>query len=141
MRPIALAGLAALLVATVTSADEPTAQSAVAAKTSKPDDQRSQSEGLIAKQFAQIRTEYEAEQAAHQPAAIKAESTRDKPDGAAKTSADLVAYCRRMVGLAESFPDDPAARDALLWVINTPGTAVTDVRVHRDQVRVTRPPS
>jgi thiol-disulfide isomerase/thioredoxin len=39
-----------------------------------------------------------------------------------------------MVGLAESFPDDPATRDALLWVINTPGTAVMDVRVHRDQV-------
>ena len=35
MTPIALAGLAALLVAMVTSADEPTAQSAVAAETSK----------------------------------------------------------------------------------------------------------
>ena len=51
MRPIALAGLAALLVAMVTSADEPTAQSAVAAETSKSDDQRSRSEGLIAKQI------------------------------------------------------------------------------------------
>lgn len=36
---------------------------------------------------------------------------------------DLVTYCRRMVDLAESSPEDPAARDALLWVINKPGTA------------------
>ena len=124
MTPIALAGLAALLVAMVTSADEPTAQSAVAAETSKSDDQRSRSEGLIAKQYAQIRAEFEAEQAAHRPAATKAESTHDKRDGAAKASPDLVAYCRRMVDLAESSPDHPAARDALIWVFNTPGVLV-----------------
>jgi thiol-disulfide isomerase/thioredoxin len=92
--PIALAGLAALLVAVATSADEPTAQSAVAAETSKSDDQRSRSEGLIAKQYAQVRAEFEAEQAAHRPAATKPESTRDKGEGAAKASPDLVQILR-----------------------------------------------
>jgi peroxiredoxin len=133
MKPIALAGLAALLVATVTSADEPTVQSAVAAETSKSGDQRSRSEGLIAKQFAQIRTEFEAEQAAHRQAAIKAESTRDKRDGAARTFADAVPYCRRMVDLAESFPDHSAARDALIWVFNTPRGA-GDLGAYRVQL-------
>ena len=134
MTPIALAGLAALLVAMVTSADEPTAQSAVAAETSKSDDQRSRSEGLIAKQYAQIRAEFEAQQAAHRPAATKPESTHDKRDGAAKASPDLVAYCRRMVDLAESSPDHPAARDALIWVFNAPGSAGTDVGAYHDQL-------
>ena len=90
MTPIALAGLAALLVAVATGADEPTAQSAVAAETSKSDDQRSRSEGLIAKQYAQIRAEFEAEQAAHRQAAIEAESTRDKRDLDAKFFVDAV---------------------------------------------------
>ena len=134
MTPIALAGLAALLVATVTGADEPTAQSAVAAETSKSDDQRSRSEGPIAKQYAQIRAEFEAQQAAHRPAATKAESTHDKRDGAAKASPDLVAYCRRMVDLAESSPDHPAARDALIWVFNAPGSAGTNVGAYHDQL-------
>jgi hypothetical protein len=65
MKPIALAGLTALLVAVATGADEPKAQSALAAETSKSDDQRSRSEGLIAKQYAQIRAEFEAQEAAY----------------------------------------------------------------------------
>ena len=134
MTPIALAGLGALLVAMATSADQPTAQSAVAAETSKSDDQRSRSEGLIAKQYAQIRAEFEAQQAAHRPAATKPESTHDKGDGAAKASPDLVAYCRRMVDLAESSPDHPAARDALIWVFNTPRSAATHVETYYDQL-------
>ena len=52
MKPIALAGLAAVLVAVATGADERSAQLAVAAETSKSDDQRSRSEGPIAKQYA-----------------------------------------------------------------------------------------
>ena len=44
--------------------------------------------------------------------------------GPARRAIDLVAdYCRRMVDLAESSPDDPAARDALLWVIDKPAEA------------------
>jgi thiol-disulfide isomerase/thioredoxin len=134
MTPIALAGLAALLVATVPSADERTAQSAVAAETSKPDDQRGRSEGLIAKQYAEIRTEFEAHKAAHRQAATKPESTQDKRNGAAKASADLGGYCRRMVDLAESSPDHPAARDALIWVFNTPGPPATNVGAYHDQL-------
>jgi thiol-disulfide isomerase/thioredoxin len=134
MRPIALAGLTALLVATVTSADEPTAQSAVAAGTSKSDNQRSRSEGSIAERYAQIRAEFDAQQAADRQAATKAESTRDKGNVAAKSSPDLVAYCRRMVDLAESSQDDPAARDALVWVFNAPRSAATDVGAYHDQL-------
>jgi thiol-disulfide isomerase/thioredoxin len=134
MRPIALAGLAALLVGTVTSADEATAQSAVAAGTSTSNDQRSRSEGSIAERYAQIRAEFEAQQAAHRQAATKAESTRDKRDGAAKSSPDLVAYCRRMVDLAESSPDDATARDALIWVFNAPGSAGPNVGAYHDQL-------
>jgi thiol-disulfide isomerase/thioredoxin len=133
MKPIALAGLAALLVAVAASADEPTAQSAVAAEKAKSDDQRGRSAGPIAQQFARIRAEFEAQNSAQRQAATTAESTREKRNGAAKTAPDLVAYCRRMVDLAESSPNDPAARDALLWVINTPGTPGIDVRAHRDQ--------
>jgi thiol-disulfide isomerase/thioredoxin len=134
MTPNALAGLAALLVAVATSADEPTAQSAVAAEASKFDDQPSRSEGPIAKQYAQIRAEFEAQQAAQRPAATKPGSTLDKRDDAAKASPDLVAYSRRMLDLAESSPDHVAARGALLWIINTPGTAGMDVRAYRDQI-------
>jgi thiol-disulfide isomerase/thioredoxin len=36
---------------------------------------------------------------------------------------DDVAFCRRMVELAASSPADPAARDALIWVINKPNRA------------------
>ena len=57
--------------------------------------------------------------AADRQAAIKAENPRAKGAVAAKRPIDRVAdYARRMVDLAESSPDDPAARDALLWVIN-----------------------
>jgi hypothetical protein len=134
MTPIALAGLATVLVALARGADEPTAQSAPAAETSKSVDQRSRSEGLIAKQYAQIRAEFEAQQAAHRPAATKPENTQDKGNGAAKASPDLVAYCRRMVDLAESSPEHAAARDALIWVFNAPGNASKDVGAYHDQL-------
>ena len=59
-------------------------------------------------------------------AATKAENPRAKEAVAVKRPIDLVAdYARRMVDLAESGPNDPAARDSLLWVINRtvmPGT-------------------
>jgi thiol-disulfide isomerase/thioredoxin len=120
VRSLALAGLAALLVTSTARADEPKAQTTASGNASTSDDQRSRSEGLIAKQFAQIRAEYDAVQAAHRQAAVKAESTRDKRDGAASTFADAVPFCRRMVDLAESCPDHVGARDALIWVFNTP---------------------
>ena len=57
MTAIAMAGLAALHVATATRTDEPTARSAVAAEKSKSGDQRSRSDGPIAKPYEQIRAE------------------------------------------------------------------------------------
>ena len=37
-----------------------------------------------------------------------------------------------MVDLAESSPDHPAVRDALIWVFNTPGGAGTNVGAYHD---------
>jgi thiol-disulfide isomerase/thioredoxin len=127
---LALAGLAAVLVTPVPRADEPTARSATSAETPKSDDQSKRPETPIAKRYAQIRAGFEAEQAARKaanqrpplPAATKSESPPEKPDVAAKRPSDLIVdYSRRMVDLAESSPDDPGARDALLWVLNKPG--------------------
>ncbi len=39
----------------------------------------------------------------------------------ATMSPDELAFTRRMLALAESAPADPAARDALVWVLNKPG--------------------
>ena len=54
-----------------------------------------------------------------------------------KRAIDVLAdYARRVLDLAESSPHDPAARDALLWVIDMPGGATrgrmaTNLRVPR----------
>jgi thiol-disulfide isomerase/thioredoxin len=132
MRSLALAGLAAVLLTSVASADEPTARSAVSAEIPKSNDQSRRPEETIAKRYEQIRAEFEAQLAAQRSAASKAESPREKAAAAAKTISDLVVdYCRRMVDLAESSPDEPAARDALLWVMDNAGRG--DVRASRDQ--------
>jgi hypothetical protein len=129
MRSLAWVGLAILLVTPVASADEPTTRSAVA-DTPKFDDQIRRPEKPIAKRYAQIRAEFEAQLAAYRPDATKAESPRDERAAAAKRISDLVVdYCDRMVDLAESSPDEPAARDALLWVIDHDG----DERASRGQ--------
>jgi hypothetical protein len=118
MRSLALASLSAVLVAQVARPDQPKALSAASRETSKPDDQIRRPEDLIDKQYARIGAEFEAQQEAYRQAATKAESPRDTRAVANKKSRDLVVdYSRRMVDLAEASPDDPAARDALLWVI------------------------
>jgi hypothetical protein len=122
MRSLALASLAAVLVTPVARADELKALSAASRETPKPDDRSRRHEGKLGNQFAQIPAEYEAQQQGFRQAATKAESPRDTRAVASKTSRDLVVdYSRRMIDLAESSPDDSAARDALLWVINKPG--------------------
>jgi hypothetical protein len=127
MKFLALAGLATLLVIPVERSDEPTAQSAVSAEIPKSNDQTRRPEETIAKRYEQIRAEFEAQLAAQRSAASKAEGPREKTAAAAKTISDLVVdYCRRMVDLAESSPDEPAARDALLWVMDNAGRG--DVR-------------
>jgi thiol-disulfide isomerase/thioredoxin len=109
VRSLTWAGVAVLLITPVASADEP-----------------------IAKRYEQIRSDFEAQISAHGPGAINAQGQRDKPAAAAKTVPDLVVECcRRMVDLAESSPADPAARDALLWVLDNAGRG--DERAYRDQ--------
>jgi hypothetical protein len=120
--PLGLAGLAVLLATPLTNADEPAVRKAASAERPKPDDQITSSTRSIAEQYARIRAEYEAEQAGMRQASNKAATS-----GKARAAADkrprhrVVDYSRRMVDLAESVPEDPLARDALLWVINKPG--------------------
>ena len=128
---LALAGVTALLVTPVARADEPTARSAAFTETSKSDDQGRRSEMPIAKRYAQIRAEFEAQQAVYLHAVNKADSPSDKREVTRKLAPDVVAYSRRMVDLAESSPDDLAARDALLWVINK--TSIRDFGAYSDQ--------
>ena len=122
MKPLALAGLAVLLVNPITSGDEPSARGAASAATQKSDDQVRSSKRPIAEQYALIRAEYEAEQARYRQAATKAETPGDTRAAADMGPRDLIVdYSRRMVDLAQSSPDEPGAREALLWVLNKPG--------------------
>jgi peroxiredoxin len=132
MQPLTLVGLVALLVMPALKADDRPAQSAASAPTPKADPASQRSEESIVKQYQQIRAEFEAQLAAQRSAVSKAESPREKSAATAKTISDLVVeYCRRMVDLAESSPDELGARDALLWVLDNAGKG--DVRAYRDQ--------
>ncbi len=126
-----LAGLTAMLVSPVVMADEPTTFSEATKKGGQPP----QAERPIAHRFREIRDEYEQIAAYRRrflSAAVKAKSQRDKRESNEKESRDLVAdFSRRMVDLAESSPGDPAARDALLWVIGQ--TARADFGAYGDQ--------
>ncbi len=132
MRSLVLAGLAVLLITAVTGADEPKAPSVATVDSSKSDDQSTRHAAPLANQYHQILAEFEAGQAAFRQAVSSVGRPREKPEVAQKKrSPDLVEYCRRMLDLAESSPSDPAARDALLWVINKPGAA--DFKEYGDQ--------
>ncbi len=130
MRPLALAGLAVFFVAANTRADEPAVKSVPSAESSKSDDQIARDKAPIGKQYEQIRAEFEARQTATREALNKFARDRQKVD-LKQITPDVVDYCRRMVNLAESSPESPAAQDALLWVINQPGRA--DMRAYGDQ--------
>jgi thiol-disulfide isomerase/thioredoxin len=80
-----------------------------------------ESQPSIAERFAQIQAEYAAQRDALRQAEEKAASRRERNEIYARMVPDEVAYSRRMVELALLAPADPAARDALLWVINRPG--------------------
>jgi thiol-disulfide isomerase/thioredoxin len=122
VKSLASVGVAALLIATFARAGDPTAPAAAPARTPQSDDQDRRPERPIAERYAQIRAECEAQLAANRQAARKAENPSAKGAVAAKRPIDLVAdYARRTVDLAESSPHDPAARDALLWVIDSAG--------------------
>jgi thiol-disulfide isomerase/thioredoxin len=113
----ALAGLAVLLVVPIAGADEPSKPSPSPAGATKPGDRAGRAEPSLAERFAQIRAEYDAQRDAYAQALQKAGSQREMTEIHRKLAPDEVAYSRRMVDLAESSPADPAARDALIWVI------------------------
>ena len=75
----------------------------------------------LADRFARIKAEYEAGQAALWAAVGRAADRREHNQIYARMAPDEVAYCRRMIDLALSRPADPAARDALIWVLDKPG--------------------
>jgi RNA polymerase sigma factor (sigma-70 family) len=75
----------------------------------------------LADRFKQIRTEYEAGQAALQKALENVKLQSEIRKTYQQMSPDEVAFCRRMLDLAASAPTDPVARDALIWVVNKPG--------------------
>jgi thiol-disulfide isomerase/thioredoxin len=75
----------------------------------------------LAERFERIRAEYRAKQDALSQALEKAKDRREQNAVYGTMSPDEVAFSRRMVELATSSPADPAARDALVWVLNKPG--------------------
>jgi RNA polymerase sigma factor (sigma-70 family) len=79
------------------------------------------SEPSIAERFAKIRAEYDAQLQAVSRAVEASKTQREINATYTKMSPDEVAFTRRMIDLATSAPKDPAARDALIWVINKPG--------------------
>jgi thiol-disulfide isomerase/thioredoxin len=121
-----------LLLTADSSADELKAQSAANAESSKAEDQSQRPKSPIAKQYEQIRAAFEAQQAGFRQLVNNVGGPRDKRERVPNdTALDLVDYCRAMVDLAESSPDAPATREALLWVINKPGHV--DMQQYGDQ--------
>jgi peroxiredoxin len=123
--------MAGLLFTAIQRADEPAARSPASAPTTKSENQSRRPDESVAKRFAQIRAEYEAEQASFREA-LKAGTPRNKPAVASSARRDpFVACCRRMTELAASSPADPGARDALLWVLDAPGRG--DMGAYHDE--------
>ncbi len=77
----------------------------------------------MAQQFAAIRAEFDA---AEKTAAAEAEKGKSEFESwkiYGKLMPDQAVFSRRMVDLAATEPQNPAARDALLWVLDKPGMA------------------
>jgi thiol-disulfide isomerase/thioredoxin len=100
---MAAAGLVALgLIAATARADEPG---------SKPDQ---------AATIAAIRAEYDGKIGAMRAASEKAATEVEARKAYFGGSPDVVAFSRRMIDAALTDPKTPAARDALLWVLDHP---------------------
>ncbi len=126
MRAILLAGVAVLFVISITAADEPPPKKAADALAPNGADPKAPPQSAIAKQFAQIIAEFEKERAVEREFLKKAQSDRKRGDAVELPTRDLLAeYARKMVDLAETSPTEPAARDALVWVVNNPGAGET----------------
>jgi len=87
----------------------------------RPDDPKPAK--TIAQQFAAIRAEYDAAEKTASAEAEKGKSGFESWKIYGKLMPDQAVFSRRMVDLAATEPKDPAARDALLWVIDKPGMA------------------
>jgi len=87
----------------------------------RPDDPKPAK--TMAQQFAAIRAEYDAAEKTAAAAAEKGKSAFESWKIYGKLMPDLAVFSRRMVDLAAAEPNNPAARDALLWVIDKPGMA------------------
>jgi thiol-disulfide isomerase/thioredoxin len=99
LRLRSFAALAALLITPIALADEP----------SKPP---------IARRFAEICSEYDAQGNALNQVDLGGLKPTERQEVYRKLAPDEAAYSRRMVDLALTAPADPAARDALLWVVS-----------------------
>ncbi len=75
----------------------------------------------MARKLAAILAEYQARLDDLNRALEKAATQSEQNTLYTTMSPDEVAFCRRMIELAEGAPADPAARDALAWVIDKPG--------------------
>ena len=78
----------------------------------------------LKEQFAAIWAEWAAAEKAAVDARKTAPTPAEKQAAFARLKPDAGLFCRRFVTLAETHPDDPTARDALLWIImreTTPG--------------------
>ena len=75
----------------------------------------------MAERFARIKAEYEAQYQVYSAAVDKAATDAEASTLYAKLHPKEVDYCRRMLELATTAPADPAARDALVWVVDKPG--------------------
>ncbi len=75
----------------------------------------------VAQQLAAIRAEFDAAEKRASTEAEKAKSQFEAMKIYGKLWPDPAAFSHRMVDLAATEPQNPAARDALLWVIDKPG--------------------
>ena len=85
----------------------------------------------IAEKLAAILSEYGAEKEVLRQALAKVTNIRERNEAYAKSSPDEVGFCRRMIDVALTHPEDDSAREALLWVIDKPG--MQDVGTYGDE--------
>jgi thiol-disulfide isomerase/thioredoxin len=120
MRLRTLTGFALLSIVSAARANEPVQPSTASTESPPRQADAGQSPEPLARRFAQILAEFDSQRSDYRQDAAKAKSQPSGVLAGARRPPDEVAYSRRMLDLAESSPDDPAARDALLWVINMP---------------------
>ena len=88
-------------------------------------------EPTLADRLAAILAEYAAAQERLRAAVAQVTTPRERNELAARLRPDDTVYSKRLVDLALERPDDPAARDACLWVVNKGNQA--DVGAYGDE--------